>query len=205
MGGLIVRSYISGKQVTSGSFSPPSAQKIRKAVFIATPHFGSFQADSLTADIFLGTGVQTNELKRASPFVWDLATWNQFGEDLRGVDALSVIGSGGTSQQSDGVVGLTSGSLDFAQVGRRRIVPGYCHISLAAGVEADFLGCVGPGIAYVDTVNHPAYQAASSFLSGGSTWQIGWKRPGARRIPFQVRRHDRSRCELIGSVRQRPF
>jgi uncharacterized protein (TIGR03437 family) len=172
MGGLIVRSYLSGKQITSGSFSPPVTQKIRKAVFIGTPHFGSFQADSLSADIFLGAGVQTNELKRASSYIWDLATWNQFGEDLRGVDSLSVIGSGATSQQSDGVVGLTSGSLDFVQSGHTRVVPGYCHIQLTAGIESGFLGCAGPGIAYVDTVNHPAYLAASSFLSGGSTWQI---------------------------------
>jgi triacylglycerol esterase/lipase EstA (alpha/beta hydrolase family) len=93
MGGLIVRSYLAGKQ-TSG-FSPPSAQKIRKAVFIATPHFGAFAADFLLADIILAAGTQTNELKPASQFVWDLGTWNQFGDDLRGVDAISLVGTAG--------------------------------------------------------------------------------------------------------------
>jgi triacylglycerol esterase/lipase EstA (alpha/beta hydrolase family) len=71
MGGLIVRSYLSGKQSASGAFSPPATQKIRKAAFLATPHFGSFQADSL----FLA-GVQTDEMKRGSQFAWDLARWN---------------------------------------------------------------------------------------------------------------------------------
>src|ERR1700722_10582675 len=30
------------------------------------------------------------------------SSWNQFGDDLRGVDAVSVIGNAGPSQQSDG-------------------------------------------------------------------------------------------------------
>ncbi|MDQ6675674.1 MAG: hypothetical protein M3Z09_00090 [Acidobacteriota bacterium] len=41
MGGLIVRSYLSGKQEQDNTFSPPPLTHIRKAVFIATPHFGS--------------------------------------------------------------------------------------------------------------------------------------------------------------------
>ena len=89
MGGLIVRSYLSGKQPASGAFSPPASPKIRKAVFLATPHFGSFQADSVLAGIIFGRGNQTNEMKRGSQFVWDLATWNQFGDDLRGTAALA--------------------------------------------------------------------------------------------------------------------
>ncbi len=40
MGGLIVRSYLAGKQ-TSGSFQPPDAPPIRKAIFIATPNAGT--------------------------------------------------------------------------------------------------------------------------------------------------------------------
>jgi hypothetical protein len=49
MGGLIVRSYLSGKQPASGAFTPPAVPKIRKSVFIGTRHFGSFQADSVLA------------------------------------------------------------------------------------------------------------------------------------------------------------
>jgi uncharacterized protein (TIGR03437 family) len=172
MGGLIVRSYLSGKQQASGAFTPPAMPKIRKSVFIGTPHFGSFQADSVLADIVFGLSNQTNEMKRGSQFIWDLATWNQFGDDLRGTDALAVIGSAGSnlSRASDGVVGLTSGSLDFAGPGRTRIV-NYCHIPLSPGIEAGFLGCTGPGIAYIDAPSHPTYQIVLSFLAGGAAWQ----------------------------------
>jgi hypothetical protein len=179
MGGLIVRSYLSGKQQTSRAFSPPTIQKIRKGVFIGTPHFGSFQADTLIADIAFGLGNQTNEMKRGSQFIWDLATWNQFGDDLRGVDALAVIGNAGSYPAypnasspgaSDGVVALTSGSLDFATSGRTRIV-NYCHISLNPGFEATYLGCAGQGIADIDGPSHPTYQIIFLFLLGNAAWQ----------------------------------
>ena len=174
MGGLIVRSYLSGKPAASGAFSPPATQKIRKAVFIGTPHFGSFQADSALADILLGGGIQAAEMKRASQFLWDLATWNQFGDDLRGVDALAVIGNAGPSGQSDGVVGLTSASLDFASPARTRVIDG-CHVSpgSAGGLAGEFLGCpaTAPGIAYIDAPSHPAYGIVSSFLMTGTAWE----------------------------------
>src|SRR5271165_6960753 len=41
MGGLIIRSYLSGKQSGGAAFNPPSAPIIRKAVFLASPNFGS--------------------------------------------------------------------------------------------------------------------------------------------------------------------
>jgi hypothetical protein len=129
-------------------------------VFLATPHFGSFQADSL----FLA-GVQTDEMKRGSQFAWDLATWNQFGDDLRGVDAVAVIGNAGPSNQNDGVVGLSSGSLDFANPGRTRIV-NYCHVPPGGelGLAGIYLGCEEPGIAYVDSPSHQTYQMFPLFL-----------------------------------------
>ena len=174
MGGLIVRSYLSGKQPASGAFVPPSTPKIRKAVFLATPHFGSFQADSPLAGIVFGQGNQINEMKRGSQFIWDLATWNQFGDDLRGVDALAVIGNAGSegslSRASDGVVALISGSLDFARPGRTRIV-NYCHIPLSLGIQAAYLGCTGPGVAYIDSPSHQTYQIVSSFLLDTAAWQ----------------------------------
>jgi uncharacterized protein (TIGR03437 family) len=167
MGGLIVRAYLSGKQAASGSFSPPATPKIRKAVFIATPHFGSFQADSLFV-----AGTQTDEMKRGSQFAWDLGTWNQFGDDLRGVDAVAVIGNAGPSQQNDGVVGLTSASLDFASPGRTRVI-NYCHIPPGGelGLAGIYLGCEEPGIAYVDSPSHQTYEIVSSFLLSASGWQ----------------------------------
>jgi hypothetical protein len=155
MGGLIVRAYLAGKQ-TSG-FSPPSAQKIRKAVFIASPHFGAFATDFDLAELF-ATGTQTNEMKPGNQFVWDLGTWNQLGDDLRGVDAISLVGTGGPSGQSDGVVESTSASLDFWSLGRTRLV-NYCHIPSTdyLGLAGFYLGCEEPGIAFVDTTAHPAY------------------------------------------------
>jgi pimeloyl-ACP methyl ester carboxylesterase len=179
MGGLIVRSYLSGKEATSGVFSPPSAQKIRKAVFVATPHFGAFAADFALADLFLAAGTQTNELKPGSQFVWDLGTWNQNRDDLRGVDALSIVGNAGPSQQSDGVVESTSASLDFTMPGRTRVV-GYCHVppSTADGLAGKYLGCEAPGIAYVTDTLHPTYQIVSSFLMDGTAWEGVGNAPG---------------------------
>ncbi len=174
MGGLIVRSYLSGKQETPGAFHPPAIPKIRKSIFLATPHFGSFQADSPLAQIVFGKGTQPDEMKRGSQFLWDLATWNQFGEDLRGTDALAVIGNAGIYNSlagaSDGVISITSGSLDFVRPGRTRIV-NYCHVPLAPGFEAGFLGCTGTGIANIDTPSHQTYQIISSFLLDGAAWQ----------------------------------
>jgi uncharacterized protein (TIGR03437 family) len=175
MGGLIVRSYLSGKQETSGVFSPPAATGIRKAVFIATPHFGSFQADSPIVATLFGNDAQTTEMQRASQFVWDLATWNQFGDHLRGIDALAVIGDAGSWQSlanaSDGVVVLTSASMEFAETGRTRVV-NYCHITLSSGgLESQYLGCAGQGIAYIDSPSHQTYQIVSSFLLNTTAWQ----------------------------------
>ena len=172
MGGLIVRSYLAGKQTTTGAFSPPSAPKIRKAIFVATPHFGAMAADFKLADILFAVGTQTNELKPASQFVWDLGMWNQFGDDLRGVDAVALIGNAGPSGQSDGVVDSTSASLDFTMPGRTRVV-NYCHIppSLFDGLAGSYLSCYAPGIADVEDTSHPLYEIASSFLMNGTGWQ----------------------------------
>ncbi len=172
MGGLIVRAYLAGQQASTGVFNPPATPIIRKAVFLATPHFGSFLLDSALAEALFGTGTQATEMKPASQFLWDLATWNQFGDDLRGVDAVAVIGNAGPSQQSDGVVGLTSGSLDFAGPGRTRVID-YCHIppSSEGGLAGEFLSCTAPGIAYVDTPSHLSYEIVSSFLLSGAAWE----------------------------------
>jgi hypothetical protein len=70
MGGLIVRSYLAGK-VLEGGFAPPAETRIRKLVFLGTPHFGSAVAA-------LGTpNPQLQQLQPGSAFLADLATWNQ--------------------------------------------------------------------------------------------------------------------------------
>ncbi|MBC7924128.1 MAG: hypothetical protein H7039_00575, partial [Bryobacteraceae bacterium] len=97
MGGMIVRSYLAGKQTARGVFQPPADPKIRRVVFLAVPFFGSFLADF--TDVLPGYRLdeQTRELQPGSAFTFDLATWNQGREDLRGVDALAVITNGGSA------------------------------------------------------------------------------------------------------------
>ena len=41
MGGLILRSYLAGKQNAAATFTPPADPRVRKAVFLGTPHYGS--------------------------------------------------------------------------------------------------------------------------------------------------------------------
>jgi uncharacterized repeat protein (TIGR01451 family) len=179
MGGLIVRAYLSGKQAVTGVFSPPLNPKVRKAIFLATPHFGSYQAANSLADILFFAGNQTNEMKPGSQFLWDLATWNQFGDDLRGVDALAIAGDAGTigssPYTSDGVVTLSSASLLFAEPDVRTRIVNYCHVQTNSGVgeaiEGSYLDCVGPGIAYIDTPFHQSYEIISSFLTNTTVWQ----------------------------------
>jgi pimeloyl-ACP methyl ester carboxylesterase len=127
MGGLIVRSYLSGKGSAAGVFNPPAVTHIRKIVFLATPHFGTGVNIGLPF-----SNAQVDELTSASRFLFDLATWNQGTDDLRGVDAIAVIGDGGTGRATtngfdDGVIALTSASLGFYLPGRTRVVP-FCHV-----------------------------------------------------------------------------
>jgi pimeloyl-ACP methyl ester carboxylesterase len=125
LGGLVVRSYLSGKLAATGTFNPPAVTHIRKIVFVATPHFGT--------GIGLPFGnTLTSELSSGSRFLFDLATWNQGTDDLRGVDAIAIIGNGGTGHATtdnfdDGVIALTSASLGFYMPGRTRVVP-FCHV-----------------------------------------------------------------------------
>ena len=91
MGGLIVRSYLSGKQEAQGQFTPPPNILIGKVIFIATPHFGS-----PVAALAFGGSTQADELSSGSHFLMDLNTWNQNRDDLRGIDAIAIAGTGGT-------------------------------------------------------------------------------------------------------------
>ena len=120
MGGLIARAYLAGLQPDE-SLAPPVNTLIRKLVLIATPNFGSFVAANFANIIPAGT--QSAELITGSALLWNLATWNQRIDDLRGVDAIAVIGNAGAyvnnitgaslANASDGIVSLTSGSLSF--------------------------------------------------------------------------------------------
>ena len=171
MGGLVLRSYLSGKQDTAGVFQPPAATRVRKAVFLASPNFGTPIAS------LLGVSTQVDEMASGSVFLFGMATWNDATDDLRGVDAVAEAGnagSGGTGNPAgfdDGVVPLTSASLQFYLPGRTRVVP-YCHIP-GGGIVSDFGLCPSDaqGIANIDSATHDSAQIIVSFLNGTDAWQ----------------------------------
>ncbi len=176
LGGLIARSYLAGIQ-TDGTLLPPKVPRVRKLVLIASPNFGAFAADSYIADALFVKGVQTSEMKPGSTFLWLLATWNQQGDALRGVDALAIVGSAGACgvgyepapcqpHANDGIVSVTSASVGFAGLdsSRTRVLP-YCHAE-----PLRLLYCNGaPAIANVDEASGTS-QILLSFLSGSSGW-----------------------------------
>ena len=177
MGGLIVRSYLAGLQ-TNGALSPPLNPRVRKFIEIATPNFGSFLAANWS--YVIANGTQTSEMIPGSPFLWYLATWNQRGDDLRGVDGLAIVGDAGYWQAnnfstddpglSDGVVSITSASLGFVPLSyarspvRTRILP-YCHVPPGSPID-----CTGGGIAHVDEAPETG-AIILSFLQNTADWQ----------------------------------
>jgi uncharacterized protein (TIGR03437 family) len=170
MGGIILRCYLTGKQRERGVFLPPATVKVRKAVFLATPFFGSLAANLSAPD------VQSRQLLPGSTLLFDLATWNQGRDDLRGIDAVAVAAAGGSGVLNgrpgfdDSTVTLTSGSLDFVQTGRTRVVAGYCHTVLT-GLLA--VACQNPGtaIARINDDAHPSARVILSFLNGTDEWK----------------------------------
>src|SRR5208282_599842 len=137
LGGLIARAYLAGLQPDE-TFAPPSPTLVRDLILIATPNFGSYVTYNYLYSIPAGT--QSAELIPASSFLWNLATWNQRGDDLRGVNALAIVGDAGpylaslsaTTQinnASDGLVSETSAALGFAlpDATPTQVVP-YCHV-----------------------------------------------------------------------------
>ena len=177
MGGLIVRSYLAGLQANDG-LSPVLNPRVRKFIEIAAPNFGSFLAANYSD--LLASGTQAAEMVPGSGFLWTVGTWNQRGDDLRGVDALAIIGNAGywksslfVSPQllnvSDGVVSVTSASLNFARdPSRTRILP-YCHID-SASIAGAFIDCIGRGIADVDEAPETA-KIILSFLANTAAWE----------------------------------
>ncbi len=171
MGGLVLRCYLSGKQDTAGMFQPPATVQIRRAVFLGTPHFGTPIAT------LLPVSTQVDEMASGSTFLFDLDTWNDATDDLRGVDAIAAVGNGGTGLLTgtdgfdDGVVPLTSGALRFYGPGRTRVVP-YCHIP-GGGIITDYGLCPAgaPGIADIDSAMHESAQIIVSFFNGTDAWQ----------------------------------
>jgi uncharacterized protein (TIGR03437 family) len=183
MGGLIARACLAGIQPNE-TFQPPAPTLVRKLVLIATPNFGSFVAGNYATSIVAGS--QSAELVPGSALLWNLATWNQYYDDLRGVDAIAVVGNAGiyipslsssveNTNASDGLVTLTSASLGFAyprQTPFPTLVVPYCHIDPSAYTNplwGTFL-CNAPGIANVTDTNQYTGQIVRSFLAGTTAW-----------------------------------
>ena len=181
MGGLIARAYLAGLQ-TSGALTPPVNTLVRDLVLIATPNFGSFLATNFASTFTAGT--QSAELISGGSFLWNLATWNQRVDDLRGVNAIAVVGNAGTyvnngtgvslANASDGIVSTTSASLGFTYQGTvvTQIVP-YCHVdpSTFTNTTLGTFNCNAPGIANITSASHPTSGIVRSFLSGTSNWE----------------------------------
>lgn len=181
LGGLIVRAYLAGLQ-TNETLMPPANTLVRDLVLIATPNFGSFVAANYTTIIPVGT--QSAELVPGSSFLWNLNTWNQHVDDLRGVNAIAVIGNAGTyvnnltganlGNASDGIVSTTSASLGFVAQNNTvtRIVP-YCHVDPSAFTNTSLepYNCNAAGIANVTGENQLTGQIVRSFLGGNAAWQ----------------------------------
>ncbi|HEX4275135.1 MAG TPA: hypothetical protein VHZ74_07265 [Bryobacteraceae bacterium] len=181
MGGLIARAYLAGLQPDQ-SLNPPVNTLVHKLILIATPNFGSVVAGNF--ENIIPSGTQSAELIPGSSFLWNLATWNQHIDDLRGVDAVAIAGNAGTYVNSftssslvnagDGVVSLTSASLGFVaqDASVTRIVP-YCHVDPGAFTNASLepYNCNAPGIANITSEDHPTSRIVRSFLAGTSDWK----------------------------------
>ena len=172
MGGLVIRSYLSGQ--SDGMpvvFNPPATPGIRRAIFLGTPHFGT------TVAVILGVDIQTAEMSPGSSFLLALNSWNQGTDDLRGIPAIAIGGSGGTGVEStikgfdDGIVTLTSSSLGFYRPGVTRIVPD-CHtldpLLAVFGVCASSTPALNQ---ITNDTSNPVSRIIVSFLTGTSDWQ----------------------------------
>ena len=181
IGGLIVRAYLEGLQ-TNETYLPPYSPLVHNLVMIAVPNFGSFLVGNYATEFEAGS--QGAELIPGSALLWNLATWNQRGDDLAGVNAIAIIGNaaayapvGSTTEllnASDGLVSTTSASLDFVAQNATdtRIVP-YCHVDplVFTNTTLGTYSCTAAGIANVTSTSHPTSVIVRSFLAGTKDWQ----------------------------------
>jgi uncharacterized protein (TIGR03437 family) len=183
LGGLIARAYLSGIQ-PSQVFLPPSPTLVHKLILIATPNGGSYVAGNFIGQVTAGS--QFAELQPGSSLLWNLATWNQHGDDLLNTDAIAVVGNAGTYTSNatsgtafpnagDGLVTTTSASMAFVanpvESNNTRIVP-YCHVDPSQFLNTS-LGsylCSAAGIANVTDTSHLTGQIVRSFLAGNTSW-----------------------------------
>ncbi len=161
MGGLIIRSYLTGKLPDeAGAFAPPEDPPVRKTILVGTPNFGS----PLAA---FATNEQGRQLREGSLFTWRLARWHQGQDDLRETDALAIVGDGGRGRSGDGVVALVSASAtSFGYNPERTRVLEACHNRPA------FLLCdIREPIMEIDDEQHPTARIILSFLADTEEWR----------------------------------
>ncbi len=160
-GSPVIRAYLSGKQNAPGVFQPPQEHRIRKAVFLGGLFFGAGNGRAPVSDN------QEDAVDPGCRFLWDLNTWNQGGDDLRGIDAIAVAGqgqatlAGSTYPDGDGVHSLSSASLSFAYPAERTRIIKACHVSEVCS----------PTVSYVDSDSHPVWLIVKSFLTGTDEWK----------------------------------
>jgi hypothetical protein len=160
--------------------APALPTLIRKLVLIGSPNFGiTTQLEPLT---LINGGPELHGsryqyppinlpgdlLPDTSTALFALNTWNQRGDDLRGVDAIAIAGNGDPVHSTDGLVSVNSASITFTgwldADQRTRVIP-YCHGSILLGP------CSGDGIASVNGPDHPSYKIIRSFLDGTDAWK----------------------------------
>jgi hypothetical protein len=187
-GGIYLRAYLAGlfPPICCGSTAnnphdhPALSPPIRKLVMIGVPNFGiDTQAEPLQMYAQDHGAYWTYppinlpsiglEILPGSSTIWKLATWNQRGDDWRGLDAIAIAGNGGgdVTNANDGLVSVNSASVtnawsDWDQ--RTRVIP-YCHGTIMVGP------CSGDYLTNVQDSSHPTYQIIRSFLDNTPDWQ----------------------------------
>jgi uncharacterized protein (TIGR03437 family) len=183
IGGLIARAYLEGLQ-TNETYLPPYSPLVDHLVMIAVPNFGSFLVGNYATEFAVGS--QGGELIPGSSLLWNLATWNERGDDLAGVSAIAIVGNAGSYatttsanallNASDGLVSTTSAALGFVAENTNatatRIVP-YCQVdpSVFTTVALGTFNCNAAGIANVTSTSQETGLIVRSYLSGTTAWQ----------------------------------
>jgi uncharacterized protein (TIGR03437 family) len=192
IGGLIARAYLEGLQ-TNESYLPPYSPLVHDLVLIATPNFGSFVVANSSLNFQAGS--QGSEFIPGSALLWNLATWNQRGDDLAGVNAIAIIGNAGSYatpastttllNASDGLISTTSAALGFvvenANATQTRIVP-YCQVDPGVFTNTALLptyNCTAAGIANVTDTSQETGVIVRSYLAGTTDWKSVGTAPSA--------------------------
>ena len=159
MGGLIARAYLAGLQ-TEPDLPPPANTLVAEAGADRHAEFRLVCRGQLCQHES-ERGRKSAELVPGSAFLWNLATWNQRGDDLRGVNTIAIIGNAGSytpvcpplragqCQRRPGIgnqrlprfrrTGKSSTAMTNIAASSTRIVP-YCHVDPSAFTNTSLWG-----------------------------------------------------------------